>query len=259
MDKVTAIITTYNEEKNIEEALLSVQWADELLVVDSFSTDRTLSIVRQHTSFILQRAYDSPAAQKNWAISQASHPWIFILDADEVATPELGREVLQIVRNGSTHQAFWIKRKNFFMGREIRYSGWQRDRVIRLFRRDTCSYPPVLVHEEIETKGSTGTLKHKIEHHSYRTKSLEEHLNRLDIYTTRGAYDREAQVKKVTMFHLFAKPAFRFFKHYFLMLGFLDGKVGFVISVLASHTVFLRSLKLWRIKQGETFNKKRTR
>lgn len=257
MDKVTAIIPTYNEEQHIENALKSVLWADEIIVVDSFSSDNTVSIASRYTSCILKHKYENAASQKNWAIPQASHPWVFMLDADEVATTDLQQEILATIKAGTHHDAFWIRRRNFFMGKEIKYSGWQGDKVIRLFRRDMCRYQSVLVHEEIETEGSLGKLKHKIEHHSYNKHSLEEHLNRLAIYTTWGAYDRQDKVKKVTMFHLLVKPAFRFFKHFFLMRGFLDGKVGFVVSVMASYTVFLRSLKLWRIHEGETFNKKR--
>lgn len=256
MDKISAIVPTYNEEKNIETALKSLSWADEIMVVDAYSTDNTVHLGLLYTSKIFQHSYENSAAQKNWAIPQASHPWVFVLDADEVVTPELQQEIKQVLQRGTNHDAFWIKRKNFFMGKEIKYSGWQDDKVIRLFRRDTCRYQSKNVHAEVETSGTVGRLNHKIEHHSYRKKSLEEHLKRLDIYTTWGAYDREHTVKKVTMFHLLVKPAFRFFKHFILRLGFLDGKVGFIISVLASYTVFLRSLKLWRIQQGEVFSKK---
>lgn len=255
MEKVTVILPVYNEERNIERALKSVLWADEIMVIDAFSTDRTLEIAQKYTSFILQFPYENSAAQKNRAIPQANHPWIFILDADEVVTAYLRDEILGILRTGTKHDAFRIHRKNFFMGKQIRFSGWQHDKVTRFFRRDTCRYQPLLVHSEIETSGTSGKLKGKIEHHSYESRQLSAHLKKLDIYTTWGAYDRMERVKKVTWFHLALKPAFRFIKHYFFMLGFLDGKVGFTISAMASYTVFLRTLKLWRIHNGEQFEK----
>ena len=254
MEKVTAIIPCYNEEKNIERAIQSVKWADEIMVVDSYSTDKTLEIAKKHTSFTLQHEYENSAAQKNWAIPQANHPWIFLLDADEVVTPELQSEVKSILQKNTPHDAFWIKRQNYFMGKKLKYS-WSGDKVIRLFKRDTCKYQPLHVHAEIITEGSISQLKNKIEHHSYEYKSLERHLKRMDIYTTWGAYDRVEKVGKVTMFHLFLKPFWRFIRHYFIQLGMLDGKVGFVIAVMSSYTVFLRSLKLWRIKEGEVFTK----
>lgn len=255
MEKITAIVPCYNEEKNITKALESVKWADEIMVIDSFSTDRTVEIARNYTSFILQHEYENSAAQKNRAIPQASHSWIFLLDADEIATSALREEVMQIMKQGTTNDAFWIRRQNFFMGRKIRFSGWQTDKVIRLFRRDTCRYQRLLVHAEIETAGKIGRLKGKIEHHSYQ-QNLKTHLKKLDIYTTLGAYDRLDKTGSISLFHLGIKPLYRFIKHYVFLLGFLDGKVGFVLSVLASYTVFLRSVKLWRIQKGEHFEKR---
>lgn len=253
MQKVTAIIPTFNEEKNIEKALKSVLWADEIIVVDAFSTDATVSLAQQYAHKVIQHPYESPAAQKNWIIPQASHAWIFLLDADEWSTPPLQEEVRQILKNGTEKTAFWIGRQNYFFGKKIRYSGWQSDAVIRLFRRDDCRYQDLHVHEEIETKGKVGRLQNKIHHNTYS--HLQSILTKLDKYTTWGAYDRLNKTKKITLYHLMAKPFFRFFRHYIIKMGFLDGKEGLIISVISAYNVFLRSLKIMRLQEGEKLKK----
>ena len=141
MEKITAIIPTYNEELSIEKAIKSVLWADEIIIVDSFSTDRTVEIARRYTDNILSHEYINSATQKNWTIPQASHPWIFVLDADEHATIALAEEVKSVLEKGTDMYAFWIRRQNYFMGKRLRFSGWQNDSVIRLFKRDFCRYP----------------------------------------------------------------------------------------------------------------------
>ena len=142
---LTVIISCFNEEKMIGDCLASVRFADEIIVVDSFSTDRTLEIARPVVTKLLQHEYVNPAAQKNWAIPQATHQWILILDADERATPELAAEIQAILQNPK-NDGYWIRRRNFFWGREIRYGNWQNDKVLRLFRRDKGRYVDVQVH-----------------------------------------------------------------------------------------------------------------
>lgn len=253
MQKLTAVITTYNEEENIERALKSVLWADEIIVVDSYSTDKTVFLAQKWAHKVLQNKYESPAKQKNWIIPQASHSWIFLLDADEWSTPELQQEIQQILTKGTEISAFWIKRQNYFFGKKIRYSGWQNDAVIRFFRRDECRYKDLLVHEEIQTNGQVGKLKNKIHHNTYT--KLGNILTKVEKYSSWGAYDRVNKTKKITIFHLMVKPFFRFFRHYIIKLGILDGKEGLIISVISSYNVFLRSLKILRIKQGENIKK----
>lgn len=251
MQKVTAIIPTYNEEENIEQALQSVQWADEIIVVDSFSTDHTIAIAESYPEVkILQHPFENHGKQKNWAIPQATHPWVFILDADERVPLGLQQEIKAILQQPPSAAAYAIGRRNFFMGQEIRYSGWQNDQVIRLFLRDKCRYKDVEVHEEIETSGKVKKLKNKLTHHTYR--NLSHFLKKFDQYTSSSAIDRLKKTRKVTLHHLLLKPFIRFSKQYFFKLGILDGKVGFILSSMASYSVFLRYLKAWRIRKGET-------
>ncbi|MFO7962500.1 MAG: glycosyltransferase family 2 protein [Desulfobacterales bacterium] len=249
MEKLTAIIPTKNEEDNIEGVLKSVSFADEVMVVDSFSTDKTLELAKKYTDFIIQREYQYSASQKNWAIPRASNQWILLVDADERVTPELKSEIQAVLKSNTDKSAFWIHRKNAFMGKPVRFSGWQNDKVIRLFKRDSCRYEDKHVHAEIKTQGKIGKLKQPLIHNTY--KSLKTYLVKIDRYTTWSAYDRVHKTKNINFFHLAVKPMYRFFSHYILRLGFLDGKTGFVISVFSAYSVFLRSLKVMQIKKNE--------
>jgi len=254
MKKITAIIPTYNEEVNIKAAIESVLWCDEIIVVDSFSHDHTVEIVKSFPGVrLLQHEYEHSAAQKNWTIPQAVHPWIFLLDADERPTPELVEEIKTVVQSGSSYSGFWIYRCNHFMGKRINYSGWQSDKVLRLFKRDECRYQNKHVHAEIETKGAIGFLKQKLIHYTY--KDLDSYLKKADRYTTWGALDRfqkfEKSGRKIGLPYLFLRPFGRFLRHYFLRLGILDGVHGFVVSALAATNVFIRAVKIWRLQHGE--------
>lgn len=251
MHKLTAIIPTGNEEHNIEAVLQSVSFADEIMVVDSYSTDRTVELAKKHTDFVIQREYENSASQKNWAIPQANNEWILLVDADERVTPELQAEIQKVLQNPDK-DAYWIYRKNFLMGRRLRFSGWQGDKVIRLFRKSKCRYEDKQVHAEVMVDGSTGFLKNKLEHHTYN--GLDSYIAKAYRYSTWGAYDRVEKTKNITLFHLLLKPMFTFFKMYILKLGILDGKVGFIISAHSATYIFQRSLKIWRIKEGEKLN-----
>lgn len=254
MEKITAIIPTFNEEVHIKEAIESVLWCDEIIVVDSFSKDKTVEIVKSFPQVkLLEHEYEHSAAQKNWTIPQASHPWIFLLDADERPTPALVEEIKEILKKGTKYSGFWIYRRNNFMGKTINYSGWQSDKVIRLFKRDECRYQNKHVHAEIESKGAISILKNKLIHYTY--KDITTYLKKADRYTTWGAFDRyykfEKQGRKIGAGYIFIRPLARFFRHYLLRLGILDGAHGFVVSALSAYNVFIRALKIWRLQNGE--------
>ncbi len=248
MEKLTAIIPTGNEEHNIEEVLQSVSFADEIMVVDSYSTDRTVELAKKHTDFIIQREYENSASQKNWAIPQATHEWILLVDADERVNNELRQDIQKVLRNPQK-DAYWIYRQNYLMGQKVNYSGWQGDKVIRLFRKSKCRYEDKHVHAEVIVNGSTGYLKNKLDHYTYH--GLDPYLAKSYRYSTWGAYDRANKVKKITAFHLVLKPLFGFFSKYILQLGILDGKLGLVLALQYSSYLFIRAVKIWRIQQGE--------
>ena len=249
--KISALIPTFNEEHNIAEAIDSVSWADEILVVDSFSTDSTVEIAKNKGAKVIQRTYEYSASQKNWAIPQASHDWVILIDADERITSNLKTEIINVVKNNLPYCAFWIKRQNHFMGKKIRFSGWQGDKVIRLFRKDRCVYEDKNVHAEMICDGKVGILKEKLIHYTF--KDIHHYLEKWDRYSTWGANDRFSKGKSVNFYHFTFKPIFRFIRDYFFKLGFLDGLTGLIICVLSGMSVFIRSLKIKDLRESDSF------
>lgn len=250
MHKITAIIPTYNEEDNIRELLESVMFADEIMVVDSFSTDKTIEIAREYTSFILQREYQNSASQKNWAIPQATYEWILLVDADERVTPELRDEVLRVLNSQTSEDvvAYWIPRTNFFMGKQVKFSGWQNDKVIRLFRKSKCHYQDKRVHAEIIADGEVGMLKNRLLHYTF--KSIDQTVNKINRYAGWKAIDYDKKTSALSPYHFVFKPMWAFFKHFIIKQGFRDGVAGFTIAKLQSYSVFIRYVKLWLLRRS---------
>ena len=148
MEKLTAIIPTKNEETNIISAIKSVDFANEIMIIDSYSTDKTVELATPLVNVILQRKYKNSADQKNWAIPKAKHKWIIILDADERITPKLKEEIIETINSNTTYSGFWIKRQNYFMHKKVEFSGWRHDKVIRLFKKDECKYENTSTNKE---------------------------------------------------------------------------------------------------------------
>ena len=240
---ITVIITTFNEAHNIEAALLSVNvCADEIIIVDSFSSDSTCEIIQNKFPCVklLERSYSGPSDQKNWAIPQAKNNYILLMDADERATPEMWQEIETILKIPETIcDAYWIGFIHFFMGQQVRYSGWQNDKTIRFIQRDKCRYNNNRVHEEILTEGlNIGIFKSKFLHYTYKDTV---HFVRKQVrYARWSAEDHDAETNHITWYHLAIKPFYRFLKHFIFKLGFLDGRVGLIISSVAAWSVFMR-------------------
>jgi glycosyltransferase involved in cell wall biosynthesis len=254
MEKITAIIPSFNEEHNIKSAIESCLFADEIIVVDSFSTDKTVEIVKSYAQVtLLEHEYIHSAAQKNWTIPQAKHDWIFLLDADETTNDELIKEIHSIINSDNKEVAYWIGRDNYFMDKKLEHV-WKGDAVIRLFRKSKCKYEDKHVHAEVLADGDIGRLKNRMAHDTYKGKGLEAHLLKGQRYTTWAALDRVNKIKRVTIYHLLVKPLFAFFKRYILQMGVLDGKQGFIISCMGAWNVFIRNVKVWRIHEGESFD-----
>jgi glycosyltransferase involved in cell wall biosynthesis len=251
MRPLSVIITTYNESTNIREAIASVNWADEIIVVDSYSTDGTPDIAKKLGARLFERSYSGPADQKNWAIPQAKNEWVLLLDADERPSADLTAEIRSILAAAEIPEdCFGIPRQNFFLGKQVNYSGWRNDEVIRLIRRDRCRYDDKQVHEEIGTAGlKVGKLKHKILHYTFRDSG--HYLDKIRRYGEWSALDHLERTPRVTGFHLFVKPAYRFFKHYVLQRGFLDGQVGLIISAIMAWGVFLRYVRIKELRTLE--------
>ena len=247
MTKITAIIPTLNEEIHISDAIKSVNFANEIIVIDSYSTDKTIEIAEKFNVKIIKRKFDDFSSQKNFAIDQATHNWIYILDADERVTPKVEKEILEAVKNPKQFVGFFVRRTFFFAKEKINYCGWQRDKVVRLFLKEHCKYKGV-VHETISTKGELGFLKHKIDHFGYR--NYNHFISKINHYSTLKARQLHDKGKKVNAFHLLIKPAARFFIHYIIRLGFLDGLAGLILAKILAYSVFTRYIKLWLLNKG---------
>lgn len=249
--KISVVIITSNEEKKLEAALRSVaDLADEVVVVDSYSADRTFKIAKKYTSKVFQRKWTNFADQKNFANIQASNPWILSLDADERVSPELRAEILQIKETEPECSAFSFPLLGYYIGKWIRHSGWSQDRMIRLFRRDEAYWEGESVHEKLVVKGKIEKLKGPLHHFIFR--SIADHLARINTYSEFDAQKLYIQRKKPHLSHFVFLPFFRFVKTFFLRFGFLDGFPGLVISVLSGYDIFIRYAKLKEIwKRGE--------
>ena len=242
MTKITAIIPTLNEEIHIEEAIQSVGFADEIIVIDSFSTDNTVTLAEKYKVKIIKRKFDDFSSQKNFAINQAKHPWIYVLDADERVTPEVEKEILEAVKKPRNKVGFYVRRSFYFAGKNIHYGGCQRDKVVRLFLKEECKYKGI-VHETISTSGKLGFFKNKIEHYSY--KSYDHYIYKMNHYGALRAKQYLNEGKKVNLFHILIKPTARFIIHYFIRLGFLDGFPGYIFARAQAYGVYVRYIKLW--------------
>lgn len=251
--KLTVLIPCKNERLNIRACVESVRSiADEILVADSGSTDETMAIVRDAGGCrLIERQFVNYADFKNWAIPQASHAWVLIVDADERMTPELAAEIRDVL--DSPHEGldgFWIGRRNFFMGREIKYSGWNSDKVFRLIRRDHCRYLERRVHEEIDVNPRrAGRLKQRLLHYTYW--SYDQYFAKYVNYTKWGALDMWDAGKRANFFSLSIRPLFRFLQLYVLRLGFLDGLPGLQICMCQAFFVtFVKQARLWEMQHA---------
>lgn len=251
MAKITAIIPTLNEEERIQNSLKSAEFADEIIVIDSYSTDNTVEIVTQSKARLLQRKFDDFSSQKNYAIDQASNDWIVWIDADEVLSPELQAEIKKVVENPKEYVGFYIYRVFFFKGKRMRYTGTQNDKLIRVFNRKFCRYEGK-VHEKIKAEGKLATLENRIMHYSYI--SFDRYIIKLNQHSALKAEELFEKGMLITPFHIIIKPIARFIKHYFVKLGFLDGFYGFIISFALSYGVLVRYIKLWNLKQKHRRN-----
>jgi glycosyltransferase involved in cell wall biosynthesis len=241
---ISAIITTLNEEQHIGECIESLLWCDEILVVDSFSTDRTAEICRSYEKVRFhQRTYYGSAAQKNWAMDQVKNEWILIFDADERCTPALQKEIQDLLARGASHDAYTIRRRVYFMNRVIRFSGWQHDRVVRLVRRGTARYPNRRVHADMITRGPAPELKNPMMH--YMADSLDEYSRRIEKYSFWGASQNWREGRKSGFAEIFGRSVWRFLRTYIFQLGILDGLHGLVFCMLQSYGTYLKWALLW--------------
>ena len=243
--RLSVVVVTLDEEERIRPCLESVAWADELIVVDAESHDKTAAVAGELTEHVFVRPWPGYAAQKNFGIEQAHGEWILSLDADEVVSAELRAEIEAVVAGGGAGpDGYSVPRRNIFWDRWIRHGGLYPDWQLRLFRRERGRFVARAVHESVVVDGAVGRLRGHLEHRSYR--DVADFLERTDRYTTLAAEDWLAEGRGVQPFRdLVVRPLGRFFGMYVWRGGFLDGWRGFLLAVLYGYYVFMRSAKIW--------------
>lgn len=240
--KITATVISFNEERRIAAALESLSWADEIVVVDSGSTDRTVEIASGFTDRILHNPWPGYAAQKNHAAAAASFDWIFSLDADEVVTDRLASSLCALRERGPDRPGYRMARRAWYVDRWIRHSGWYPDWQVRLYDRGQAQFDGRFVHESVALPSPAGTLDGDIEH--FTVDSLSDHHRRIDGYTTLAARDRAARGRRFSALRAVVQPPLTFLQTYLVKQGFRDGAAGLAISGFAAYYVFLREMKL---------------
>ncbi|TWP27334.1 glycosyltransferase [Apibacter muscae] len=239
-NKISAVCITYNEENNVNKFLKDIDFADEIIVVDSYSTDSTKELVEKSNKVkFLQRKFDNFTNQKNYAIDQVSNEWVIFFDLDERIPMDLKMEILMTINDPHAKDAYWVYRNFYFKNKHIKNSGWKNDKVIRLFKKNKCKYKvSKLVHEEMIYNSEPGFLKNKIDHYSLA--SVKSYEDKLDHYSQLKAKELFEKGKKANFFHRYIKPLYRFFHHYIIQYGILDGKEGFIISKIYARYVYNR-------------------
>jgi len=246
---ISVVVITKNEEQNIGRCLESVKWADEIILVDSQSTDRTREIAGEYGARIYSPEWRGYGSAKREGVKQARGKWILSVDADEVVSPELVEEIKGVMQNSANRSGFYIPRRTNFLGRWIRHSGWYPDLVLRLFLKAKGNFDEAVVHEKVILDGETGCLKGDLLHYSYP--NLEQYLEKFNRYTTLGAEEAFRQGKRSRWWDIVVRPPVAFIKHYISRQGFRDGLEGFIISVMSSIAVLVKYAKLRHLAKRE--------
>jgi len=244
---VTVTIITRDESQHIAAAIDSAAWADEILVVDSGSTDDTVAIATARGVRVMTRTWPGYVDQKNYAASVAAHDWIFSLDADERVTPALAEEVRRVVANDAVERAFRVPRVTFHLGRWVRTTDFYPDYQTRLYDRRAARWQGKYVHESVVADGPSGQLKHELQHYSYR--DLSDHLDRINRYSTLAARQMYESGRRASAVDLLTHPPAAFLRNYLLRGGFADGVAGLTLSLINAYSVLVKFAKLWELQQ----------
>jgi glycosyltransferase involved in cell wall biosynthesis len=236
------LVITRDEAGQVAACLASAGFAAERVVVDSGSEDGTREVSAEAGARVLTRAFDTHAEQKNWGLREVSHDWVLVLDADERVTPELRAEIQELLDAPPEHAGYWVRRRNTFLGREIRGAGWDRDRVLRLFDRRQGSYDARRVHEEVSVRGTVGELRCCLEHHSAR--DLGEWIRKTVRYAELGAAELRGRGRSASWGDLVIRPPARFLKQYVAQGGWRDGVEGLILCTVSAFGVFVKYASL---------------
>jgi len=247
--KITALLITFNEASNIDAVMENIRFADEVIIIDSFSTDDTVEKIKEHANVkLIQRPFKNFTDQKSFAMEQASNDWILFMDADERLTDTLVNEILKTVNTeGLKPVAFMFQRTFMFKNKVLRFSGWQSDKNYRLFRKSKVHFDKSrIVHETLVVNGTTGVMKNKLIHYSYS--DYYDYKSKMIKYGQMKAIEENKKNKKVYLYHFIFRPLYKFFNHYILRLGILDGRKGIIICYLNALGVYSRYKELKRLR-----------
>jgi glycosyltransferase involved in cell wall biosynthesis len=246
--KLSVTVITRNEAADIGDALASVSFADEIVVVDACSTDETVAIAKRHTDRVIVRDWPGYIDQKNYAASMARHDWILSLDADERVTPDLASEIRSLMSGAPREMAYRIPRVTFYLGRWIRTTDWYPDYQLRLYDRRAAQWIGRYVHEAVAVRGEIGRLRGELQHYAYR--DISDHLETIDRYTTYAARQMHEAGRKTGLLQIAGHPPLAFLRNYLAHGGIRDGVAGLIISALNSYYVFLKFAKLWELQRS---------
>jgi glycosyltransferase involved in cell wall biosynthesis len=254
--EISVLIITLNEENQIKALLADLDFADEIIVVDSFSTDQTEAICRSFKKVtFIQHKFENYSSQRNFAISQAKNDWILFLDADERLTPALKKEVLTTVKNNETIAAFLFQRTFMFQEQVLHFSGNQTDKIFRLFNKNNAEYSKDrLVHEKLKVQGKVGILKNKLVHYSYS--SYDGYKAKTIRYGKLKAQEKFIKNQKPSFLLRLLHPTYNFMFNYIARLGFLDGKKGLIICYLNANSVYIRYRELEQLWNKKSLSPK---
>lgn len=241
---LSAVLIVHNEEAHLEACLASVRAiADEIIVLDSHSTDRTVDIAVRHGARVSTRAFDDFGRQKQAALELATGRWVLSIDADERVTPELAQEIARVVAQDGDIDGYWMRRTMVYMGHRMRYGGAGAEWILRLVRRGRARFAPLPVHEHLIVEGRTERLRGTLDH--VQSRSLREHIDKLNRYTDHAAERKSAQGRAFSTWHVLRIP-WELFSRLILRLGILDGRAGVVHASMAAFYAFVQYAKLWR-------------
>ena len=241
MEKLSVTIITRNEEKNIARCLESVKWADEIIVLDTNSTDRTVEICRQFTDQVFCVDWHGYGKQKNLCADRTRNNWVLNIDADEEVSPEGAEEIKAVLRGGPKHPVYRFPRKNFFAQRWVRYGGWYPDRISRLYDKTQVRFLESQVHEKLIPDKNAGSLQIPIQHYSFS--GMEDYIDRQNRYSTLYAREKVNAGFRANWSHLALRPLAAFFKNYLIRQGFRDGFLGLFLAFSSAFYTFLKYAK----------------
>ncbi len=243
---ISVLIPTLNEENNIKECIESVRWADEIFVVDSYSTDKTVEIAENLGATVKKHEFEDYASQKNWALGKLKHDWVLWLDADERALEGVKDKITEILKEGPGYPAYSVRRINYFRDYKIKHGSWANERVMRFFNKNKAHFEKP-IHEKLAYNGREGKINAGIKHFTFR--SFKQYLPKLESHARKGAQRLFEQEKKAGYTEIFGRPLHYFLKNYILKRGFLDGLPGLVLALTGTYSVFLKYALLWELNQ----------